>query len=77
MMLMSIPDNQKVRGRPATGITPMQGVRMPPDLLQAVEDWRLTQEDPPSRAEAIRFILRDWLTGQGLLPHRDDPEGVN
>ena len=36
---MSIPDNQKVRGRPATGVTPMQGVRMPADLLAAVEEF--------------------------------------
>lgn len=77
-MLMSIPDEQKRRGRPATGVTPQQGVRMPSDLLNAVEEWRLAQPAPqPSRAEAIRFILRDWFVGHGLLSHREDPEGMN
>jgi len=26
---------------------------------------------------AIRLALKDWLTGLGLLKHRDDPEGAN
>lgn len=65
---MSIPDNQKVRGRPATGVTPMQGVRMPADLLAAVEEWRDDQVEPkPSRAEAIRQILTEHLKAKGYL----------
>jgi hypothetical protein len=65
---MSIPDNQKVRGRPATGVTPMQGVRMPADLLAAVEEWRDDQVEPkPSRAEAIRQILTEHLRAKGYL----------
>ena len=74
---MSIPDTQKRRGRPSTGVTPHQGVRMPLDLVEAIDRWRSDQSEPPPRAEAIRYILRDWLTGQGLLPHREDPEGAN
>ncbi len=31
----------------------------------------------PSRPEAIRALLRDGLTGLGLLMHRDDPEMAN
>ncbi len=27
--------------------------------------------------EAIRLALKDWLTGLGLLKHRDDPEMAN
>lgn len=65
---MSIPDNQKVRGRPATGVTPMQGVRMPAELLAAVEEWREDQMEPrPSRAEAIRQILTEHLKAKGYL----------
>ncbi|WP_419828942.1 hypothetical protein [Methylobacterium sp.] len=65
---MSIPDNQKVRGRPATGVTPMQGVRMPADLLAAVEEWREDQVEPkPSRAEAIRQLLTEHLKAKGYL----------
>lgn len=25
----------------------------------------------------IRFALTDWLTGQGYVRHREDPEGAN
>ena len=36
------------------------------------------QPDPkPSRPEAIRVALKDWLTGMGLLKHREDPAGAN
>jgi len=35
----------------------MQGVRIPPQLLERVEEWREAQPDKPSRAEAIRRLL--------------------
>jgi len=31
--------------------------------------------EPRRPLEAIRLALKDWLTGLGLLKHRDDPEG--
>lgn len=65
---MSIPDNQKKRGRPATGVTPHQGVRMSADLLAAVERWRADQVEPkPSRAEAVRRILTIYLNKAGYI----------
>lgn len=65
---MSITDTQKKRGRPATGVTPHQGIRMPPELIAAVESWREKQPDPPSsRAEAIRQILAEHLKAKGYL----------
>ncbi len=30
-----------------------------------------------SAREAIRHDLMDWLTGQGCVWHREDPEGAN
>ena len=46
----------------------MQGVRMPADLLNAVEEWRADQADPkPSRAEAVRRILSEHLKAKGYL----------
>jgi hypothetical protein len=67
-MWMSIPDTQKKRGRPATGVTPHQGIRMPPELVAAVESWREEQPTPPpSRAEAIRQILTEHLKAKGYL----------
>jgi len=34
-------------------------------------------EPRPSRPEAIRLALKDWLTGLGLLKQRDGPERAN
>ena len=74
---MSIRDTQKKRGRPATGVTPHQGVRIPADLMTAIVTCQGDHPDIPARAEMIRYILRDWLTGHGYLRHREDPEGAN
>ena len=30
-----------------------------------------------TRPEAVRRVLRDWLTNRGYLPNRDDPEMAN
>ena len=38
--------------------------------------WIADQPEPkPSRLEAIRHALTDWLTGQGYVRHHEDPEG--
>jgi metal-responsive CopG/Arc/MetJ family transcriptional regulator len=36
-------------------------VRMPPDLIAALDDFRRAQADLPNRPEAIRRILTDRL----------------
>jgi hypothetical protein len=47
-------------------------------MLKALDTWIAQQPDPkPSRPEAIRLALKDWLTGMGLLKHREDPEMSN
>lgn len=58
-MKRSISDNQKKtgRGRPATGVTPMWGVRFPEDLAAAIQAWAVEQPDSPSRAEAVRRLV--------------------
>lgn len=49
-----------------------------PEITTAIDAWIASQPGPkPSRADAIRTGLNDWLTGLGLLKHRDDPEGAN
>ena len=61
------------RKRPETAT-----VRVPVETLHQVDAWIAAQPEPrPSRPEAIRLALKDWLTGLGLLKHRDDPEGAN
>ena len=54
------------------------GVRLQSHPLSALDAYVAAQPEPrPSRPEAIRFLLRDSLTGLGYLPHRDDPEMAN
>jgi hypothetical protein len=46
--------------------------------LTAIDAWIANQNEPkPTRAEAVRVGLRDWLTGLGLLPAHDAPDGSN
>ena len=40
-------------------------VRLSPDQVRAVNDWRQRQEDLPSRAEAIRRLV-DFGIGKAL-----------
>jgi len=46
------------------------------DDVPQLDAWIAAQPEPrPSRPEAIRLALKDWLTGLGYLPARDDPDG--
>ena len=65
------------RGPSPTGKGVLVGVRLQPDLLDALDRSIVERSGKLSRPEAIRSILNDWLVGQGLLPHREDPEGAN
>lgn len=69
----------KKLGRPPGRTKPETAtVRIPVEVLRAFDAWIAQQPDPkPPRPEAIRMALKDWLTGMGLLKHREDPEGAN
>jgi Arc/MetJ-type ribon-helix-helix transcriptional regulator len=44
---------------------PMLAFRSPLDLTHQLDAWIAEQPEPrPSRSEAIRFALRDWLASQ-------------
>ena len=59
---------QKKRGPPATGKGELIGVRLQPEILQPLDQWIADQHDPqPTRPEAVRKALQDWLTGLGLI----------
>lgn len=59
---------QRRVGRPAVNAKPIT-VRVPPDLLSHLDTWIAEQPDPkPSRPEAIRIALRDWLISLGIMP---------
>ena len=49
-------------------------VRLQPALLAKVDEWRADQRPIPTRPEAMRAILQDWLIGHGLLAPEPEPE---
>ena len=61
----SIAEQQKrPRGRPATGLTPLTGVRIPAPLEAKLQAWIEAQPEPkPSKSEAIRRLLENALVG--------------
>lgn len=78
MLIMAKAVEQKNKGRPpGSAFAAPFPMRFTTEQMAAIDAWRRTQDDPPSRTEAVRLILSDWLTGQGLLPHRDNSEGAN
>lgn len=53
-------------GRPKVGATPVT-VRIPPDVLAMLDEFASQEPDTPSRPEALRRILRDWLVNRGYM----------
>ena len=59
---MKQPAVKRPRGRPATtGKGELIGVRILPDLLEKIDDWRKAQEQDVSRPNAIRRLVQDAL----------------
>lgn len=56
----TITQNRK-RGRPATGLGTLVGVRLQPDLLERLDAYRATLPDSPSRPETIRSMVEAML----------------
>jgi hypothetical protein len=53
-------------------------VRLQPDAIAQLDEWRRGQDDLPSRAEAIRRLVELGLktkTAQAVMPPRSDPQG--
>lgn len=48
---------QKRIGRPPTGITPIVGVRLSPEVREQVEHWAARQDDSPTLSEAMRRLV--------------------
>jgi hypothetical protein len=63
--VLSVTKSQKKMGRPRTAPTAV--VRLPVSVLEAADAWAKTQEIPPTRPEAIRQILTDYLKRRGFL----------
>ncbi len=60
-MAKAISVIKKSRGRPKTGIGPLIGVRLYPDMQEQLDQWIKKQADDPSRPEAIRRLLAKAL----------------
>lgn len=76
--MASIAVERKKKGRPVgSSFADPMPMRLTTEQVDAIDAWRRSQDDPPTRTEAVRHILSDWLTGHGYLKHREDPEGAN
>jgi metal-responsive CopG/Arc/MetJ family transcriptional regulator len=57
--------NKKMQGKrgpkPTTGKGTLVGVRLHAEILRAIDDYRRTQPDLPSRPEAIRRLIEECL----------------
>ena len=67
-MAKSIPVDGKKRGRPAGSLfADPQPVRLTAEQLARVDAWRASQNDAPSRSEAIRRLIDTGLGRFGGL----------
>lgn len=64
-MMVSTRDNMKTRKSRPNTTGELIGVRVQPEMLGKLDDWRRRQEDLPGRPEAIRRILELGLLAKG------------
>lgn len=69
-----VAEKRKRRGPPPTGKGQQVVTRLHDDLLNPLDSFASSEDDKPSRPEAIRRILRDWLIGHGYLPPGPDDD---
>jgi hypothetical protein len=60
---ISAKQKKRGRGRPATGVTPMVGLRMPPEMRAQVE--KLARKDGITLSKAILQIIEKHLPQRG------------
>lgn len=69
-MAKATRDTTKRKRPPAAG-TPVM-LRLQPEPLDALDAFAASEKDAPSRPEAVRRILRDWLIGHGYIASPED-----
>jgi hypothetical protein len=52
--------DKKKMGRPVADTEPVM-IRMSREMIKAIDDYRRTQEDLPTRPEVIRRVMAEWL----------------
>jgi hypothetical protein len=60
---LSVTKSKKVMGRPKG--EPTAVIRVPVAVLAGIDDWAAKQADKPSRAEALRRLVNDFLKLKG------------
>jgi len=65
-MRQSISVKRKVLGRPATGVDPLVGVRLPPEMLTQLDQF--ARRAKISRSEALRRLIQSGLDGAKQRP---------
>jgi hypothetical protein len=66
-MKQSISGTNNKRGRPrTTGVGTQTGIRLLPRLVDAIDSWAAAQEARPTRTDAIRIILTEYLQRRGF-----------
>jgi hypothetical protein len=58
---------RKKRGPPATGKGTLIGVRLQPEPLERLDEWAASQDDRPSRPEAMRRLIQQGLASGPTL----------
>jgi len=70
-------DKKSRRGRPRVD-SDIVTARVARPVLDAMDAWIAAQPEPrPSRPEAIRLALKDWLTGLGYLLAAGEAVGMD
>lgn len=66
--MTSIDDHKKSkRGRPSVDTEAVRA-RFPRLDLDGIDAFAASEPDRPTRQEAVRRIVRDWLVGHGYMP---------
>lgn len=66
--MTSIDDtNKPKKGRPVVDTEPVN-LRLPREMLSAIDNFRKAENDLPTRPEGIRRLLAEALKEKGYLP---------
>lgn len=57
-------ETKKKLGRPVVDSEPVM-IRMPAQMIEAIDEYRRSQKDLPSRPEVIRRVMSEWLSSLG------------
>jgi len=57
---------KRKKSRPRTDTEPVN-LRLPREMIEAIDDLRRSEADLPTRPEMIRRALAKWLETQGKL----------